>query len=79
MTTVDKTTVAPTQMTPAQVIVPLKRHKPDLDDSPVKGILINLKTNFGHILRQKGKITPALHHSRMDKQIVPMQNKRPVF
>ena len=29
-------------MTPAHVITPLRRHKPDLDDSPVKGILINL-------------------------------------
>ena len=42
MTSVEKTTVVPTQMTPAQVIAPLKRHKPDLDDSPVKGILKNL-------------------------------------
>ena len=42
MTTVKKTTVAPTQMTLTQVIAPLKRHKPDLDNLPVKGILINL-------------------------------------
>ena len=42
-------------------------------------ILLQVRKDSGHILRQKGKITPALHHLRMDKQFVPMQNKRPVF
>ena len=37
------------------------------------------KKDFGHILRQKERITLELHHSRMEKMFIPMRSIRLVF
>lgn len=55
MITLERTNTEPTQSTPVQASVQVKTHKPDSDDSPVKGVLTNFSGDHdisGHYDKQ---------------------------
>ena len=53
MATLEKTNAESTQSTPAQASMQVKRRKPDSDDLPVKGVLMNLSGDIcGHCDKQ---------------------------